>query len=343
MDFGKLYHKLPKKIKNSEKMILYLMRFYKFLIRFSRKSNEKPNQLMNFLFKSTNIKASGTLRDIQLVYIELLRFIVNICEKYELDYWLIYGTLLGAVRHGGFIPWDDDLDICMMRKDYNKLIEVLPNELKRYDILMENCGLTRLVKQDENYFKDFYSVYDFGNDKHFEKYGFSKSLFLQFAWLKPYVKLDVFPFDYIKEEFIDYYNKNYLGHKYYFRVLFNDNQSLDEEFYEQFLKLGCCIDETDFIVEGIDATFFEDFGVFKKDSIFPLKNMNFEGYEFKVPNKPHDLLKRWYTENYMDIPSNLWIHNFSEHNEELFNSKEEMEDAFKKTIKHLKEINDNFS
>ena len=342
MDFSKLYHKLPKKIKDSEKMTLYLMRAYN-LITKHKKSNEKPNQLMNFLFKSTNIQASGTLRDMQLVFLELLRFVANVCDKYDLEYWILYGTLLGAVRHEGFIPWDDDLDIGMMRKDYNKLMEVLPIEINKYDFFKENCGLTRLVTQDENYFKDFYSVYDFGNDEHFEKFGFSKSLFLQLAWLKPYIKLDIFPFDYVKNESVEYYNKNYLGHKYFYRTLFNEGYSLDEHFDEQFSKVGCCIDETDFIGEGIDATFFDDFGVFNTDFIFPLKTINFEGYEFKAPNKPHELLKLWYGDSYMDIPSDLWIHNFSEHNEKLFASKEEMDESFKKTLQYLKEINDNFS
>lgn len=343
MDFSKLYHKLPKKIKNSEKMTLYLMRLYKYIAK-HKKHNEKPNQLMNFLFKSTNITVTGTLRDIQLVFIELLRFVANVCEKYDLNYWLTYGTLLGAVRHDGFIPWDDDCDICMMRKDYDKLIEVLPKEIEKYNLFKENCGLTRLIKLDENYFKENHSVYDFGNDKHFKEFGFSKSFFLQLAWLKPYVKLDIFPFDYIKEESVQYYNKNYLGHKYYFRVLFNDeNFSFNEEFEKQYKKLGYSIDETDYIAEAIDATFFDDFGAFKKDLIFPLKTINFEDYEFKCPNKPQDLLKIWYGDTYMDIPSNLWIHSFSEHNEKLFNSKEEMDKSFEKTINYLKEINDNFS
>lgn len=342
MDVSKLYHRLPKKIKNSEKMTLYLMRIYNFIAK-HRKSKEKPNHLMNFLFKSTNIKASGTLRNMQLVYLELLRFVVNICDKYGLEYWVTYGTLLGAVRHRGFIPWDDDLDISMMREDYNKLIEVLPTEIEKYDFFKENCGLTRLVTKDENYFKDFYSVYDLGNDEHFEKNDLSKSLFLQLAWMKPYIKLDIFPFDYIKNDSLDYYNKNYLGHKYYFRVLFNEGYSLPDEFDEQFSKLGYSIEETDYIGEAIDATFFENFGGFNKDLIFPLKTIIFEGYEFKSPNKPHELLKLWYGDTYMDIPSKLWVHNFSEHNEELFDSIEEMDESFQKTIEYLKEINDNFS
>lgn len=64
------------------------------------------------------------LREVQLVQLEMLKVIDKICSSNNLRYSLYGGTLIGAVRHGGFIPWDDDLDVCMSRKDYEKFLQI---------------------------------------------------------------------------------------------------------------------------------------------------------------------------------------------------------------------------
>ncbi len=58
----------------------------------------------------------------------LLKRFITICEQRKLRYWVSYGALLGAVRHSGFIPWDDDIDVCMPRKDYEELLQVADDE-----------------------------------------------------------------------------------------------------------------------------------------------------------------------------------------------------------------------
>lgn len=72
--------------------------------------------------------ATGKLRELQLVELEMLHDIKMLCEKYGLRYYLDYGNLLGAVRHGGFIPWDDDIDITMPYADYVKFLEISREE-----------------------------------------------------------------------------------------------------------------------------------------------------------------------------------------------------------------------
>lgn len=72
------------------------------------------------------------LRKAQLRMLEILKVLDAICRKHEICYWLDYGTLLGAVRHGGFIPWDDDLDVSIWKKDYKRLYAILEKELPDY-------------------------------------------------------------------------------------------------------------------------------------------------------------------------------------------------------------------
>ena len=344
MNFNKIYKKLPEKIQNSETVIYYSIKFLKLLDKFKGKKESKSNQYMDFLLKYTNIETTGFLRDVQELSVEILRFIDNVCKKYDIEYILCYGTLLGAVRHKGFIPWDEDLDIIMMRDDYNRLIEVLPDEIKKIDYIKNNFGLTLLKNFNENVFEDMNHIYTPAYEDYFFDNPDYKQRFLQFACLKPFVKIDVFPFDYIKEDSVNKYNKKYLSQKFYFMKLYQKaNFSFDVEFNTIFEKLGMSYDKTSLIGEGIDCTQWDDFGAFKTEWIYPIKNINFEGYSFKSPNNAHELLKFWYGESYMNMPPDIQIHDFTGYNLLLFeNDEEKLSVAFKETLKELKLINDNF-
>lgn len=70
------------------------------------------------------------MKKVWAVMLDLLSEFDRVCNKYGLKYQASWGTLLGAVRHKGFIPWDDDLDVQMFRDDYNKLCAIAPNEFK---------------------------------------------------------------------------------------------------------------------------------------------------------------------------------------------------------------------
>ena len=64
------------------------------------------------------------LRDAQVLMKTILRDVDIICRENNINYWIESGTLLGMARHNGFIPWDDDIDIGMMREDYEKFLKI---------------------------------------------------------------------------------------------------------------------------------------------------------------------------------------------------------------------------
>lgn len=81
---------------------------------------------------------SKDLRKLQLIELELLLELDSICRKHNIQYWLSAGTLLGAVRHKGFIPWDDDADIRMLRKEYDRFCAVCEKELNTDRYFLQN-------------------------------------------------------------------------------------------------------------------------------------------------------------------------------------------------------------
>ena len=66
-----------------------------------------------------------TLKHLQDVYLMMLKDFIKVCDENQIEYYLDGGSALGAVRHQGFIPWDDDIDIILFRDEYNRLIEIL--------------------------------------------------------------------------------------------------------------------------------------------------------------------------------------------------------------------------
>lgn len=102
-------------------------------------SQMQPGETLDDVRKRVHLmlpRATGRLRDIQIAENYILQRVKDICDQNGLEFFLIGGTLMGAVRHKGFIPWDNDIDIGMMRQDLLKLKEILENDP---ELTLEYC------------------------------------------------------------------------------------------------------------------------------------------------------------------------------------------------------------
>ena len=121
------------------------------------------------------------LRRQQMRMLEILLEVDKICKKHNIRYWLSSGTLIGAMRHDGFIPWDDDLDIEMMRSDYLRLMKVLPAELPEWLALQND-------ETDSNYFYFYAKVRD-KRSRMLEQNGYDR------LWKEQGIYIDIFPME----------------------------------------------------------------------------------------------------------------------------------------------------
>lgn len=127
-------------------------------------------------------KIEGMMKRAWAAQIEVLEIIDDICRRYGLVYYADWGTLLGAVRHKGFIPWDDDIDICMPRPDYDKLIELSKSKLisEEYEvraielkntkypftkIINKNIVVQSKSKEDKNLWIDVFPIDGISDDE----------------------------------------------------------------------------------------------------------------------------------------------------------------------------------
>lgn len=128
---------------------------------------------------SYNRDDNSELRKLQLVELDIMRLFSEICDKHGLRYYLVGGTMLGAIRHKGFIPWDDDMDVGMPRPDYERFLTIVRRELPDgYDFLN--------YKQNKEYKRYFSRIVNTNVKVHNAS---NTKTIVEAAWL------DIFPFD----------------------------------------------------------------------------------------------------------------------------------------------------
>ena len=122
-----------------------------------------------------------SLQEMQMVYLELLREFDSACQTHVLRYDLAGGSLLGAVRHGGFIPWDDDIDVCMPRPDYERMLE-----LKLEGKLKLPKGRDLICNRNQTFARHF---------GRFIRYDVKRVADMAEDTDCPYIGMDIFPVD----------------------------------------------------------------------------------------------------------------------------------------------------
>lgn len=230
------------------------------------------------------------LRNTQKRMLHILMEVDTICRRHKIDYYLEGGSLLGAVRHGGFIPWDDDLDITIMAKDYKALrtylIKELPDDCVFQDVSTEpNYPLLFGKVRDKNsYFEEDYS--DKVKEKGIFIDIFPKEHILSFRWKKC---LD-YLYGHCFRSFHGYY-----GAKDKFKSVLIYPFALLLLWGTRFLTLFIPTHKIGNIYGQWSYSVLYDY------DLFPSQEIIFEGINTRGPANPDAVLKSYFGD-YMQIP-----------------------------------------
>ncbi|MEG1860727.1 MAG: LicD family protein [Bacteroidaceae bacterium] len=239
-----------------------------------------------------------TLRKAQLRQLEILKTIAAICESNDIPYWLDAGTLLGAVRHDGFIPWDDDIDVSMRAEDLERFIQVAPKLLPE-GMVLQTPTSDPTIKGEAYKVRLLNSFYVEGADDNYATY--QKGLFV-----------DLFPFVNYPSHLQGLTRKvargiciayNHLHSPHYFSL-----RTMGESLY-----FGCKLSICRLLWYTLQPLarsgkhtcsrpIYNWHGtIYTTASIFPLSTITFEGINFRAPGNPNAYLKAIYR-NYMQLP-----------------------------------------
>lgn len=231
------------------------------------------------------------LRCMQLRMLEMLKYIDKVCSENNIPYWLSSGTCLGAIRHGGFIPWDDDCDIEMLSQDYNRFINIIAND--------HECPYKiQTRKNDPGYFLTFGKLRDLkseikeGNASEKTTYKYNG------------IYIDIFPMERSNSRRVSELISKIFFHLYVKGARING--SILNRFWNGVL-MNIIIAPLSLLnkIGTRNRLRHKNPGGFPWEryynDIFPLKRCDFEGISLPVPNNCERYLNNIYG-NYMELP-----------------------------------------
>lgn len=241
------------------------------------------------------------LRKLQMVILEIMKVIDNICRENNIEYWIDSGTLLGSVRHGGFIPWDDDCDICMPREDYERFEKIVENNLPD-GLFYDNKYTKNRCQLEVDIQPSFAKIYYLDHFEGFERASGEKCTG---------TFVDIFPCDPVNEKILNKKLGKVLNRISYFRKtrpkkvrdyvkLFLQRIKI-ENLWIDYCRKAKKKNLTDSIAYGVDTPFMDNRWRHRNETVFPLKEYEFEGYKFYGPNDYDTYLKKYYGD-YMEFP-----------------------------------------
>lgn len=245
-----------------------------------------------------HILADSQLRRLQLVQLQLLLNFDKVCKKHNLTYWIGYGTVLGAVRHKGFIPWDDDIDVCMPMVDYKKFLKIAESELPE-DVLV--CYKHKGSPYNKNFAKlmdrkttliEFLSYLGDGDFR-----GIYMDIFpivhypAMPAKLSRLLCLAMCHYWWLANQPCQITFKNLIKNCWYKMAYF-----MGRTFWFCWEMLAKKSDNIEIL------PYDNGYGIrYHKDVIYPLCELEFEGHKFPAPHDPHVYLQTIYGD-YMKLP-----------------------------------------
>ncbi|MCY6484383.1 LicD family protein [Clostridium aestuarii] len=246
------------------------------------------------------------LREIQMY---ILDEVVKVCEKYNVDYWLDSGSLLGAIRHKGFIPWDDDIDIAMKQEDLEfivpKLKDKLPSNIEIHDGRTSNYEMWGIP------IKVMYKPSKIIPSKYIETSNFDEKIFIDiFSYIpvlkEKYTHMNKYLISFLTRCHTHDISSNYYKRKHKIRF-----------YIFKFMKIFITKKVSKKIIDkyiiknknGESWTFNPYFWPMHVSQLFTnecynnFKEVEFENRVYKIPVDYHQVLCKKYGENYMIPPS----------------------------------------